>query len=187
MQFLSDLWLPIAVSAALVFVVSSVIHMALHWHKGDYRKVSDEDRVLDAMRSAGVEPGLYMLPCPGSMKDMGTPEMVEKYKRGPVAFLSVMPPGPPTMGKSLVLWFIYSLLVGLFAAYVAWHALGRGADYLAAFRITGAVAFVGYSASYFVDTIWKGSPWNVTAKFMVDGLAYALVTAGTFGWLWPAV
>jgi len=89
------------------------------------------------------------------------------------------------MGKFLGLWFVYSLLVSLFCAYVAAHSLQSGAHYLGVFRIVGSVAFVGYALSNMVDSIWKGFPWSVTVKHMVDGLLYALVTAGVFGWLWP--
>ena len=40
--------------------------------------------------------------------------------------------------------------------------------------------------SQLVDPIWKGGLWSVAAKNAFDGLLYALVTAGAFGWLWPA-
>ena len=41
------LWLPILLSAVIVFVASSIIHMALPIHKSDYRKLPDEAKVLD--------------------------------------------------------------------------------------------------------------------------------------------
>ncbi|MBC7791989.1 MAG: hypothetical protein H7Z74_18740, partial [Anaerolineae bacterium] len=44
------LWLPIILSAVIVFVVSSIIHMALPWHKSDYPKVPNEDQVRNALR-----------------------------------------------------------------------------------------------------------------------------------------
>ncbi len=43
-----------------------------------------------------------------------------------------------------------------------------------------------FSVSYVPDSIWKGVPWMVTFKNVVDGVVYGLVTAGVFGWLWPA-
>lgn len=72
MTELASLWLPILLSALFVFVASSVIHMVLPIHRGDYRKLPQEDRVLDGLRDV-VPPGQYMFPCPDSMKDMGTP------------------------------------------------------------------------------------------------------------------
>ena len=32
---------------------------------------------------------------------------------------------------------------------------------------------------------WKMKPCKMTLKHAFDGLVYALLTAGIFGWLWP--
>ena len=185
MEFLAELWLPIILAAVLVFVASSILHMLLPIHKGDYRKLADEEQVLETMRTTGVTPGLYMFPCPASMKDVYTPEMIEKFKRGPVGFLTVVPSGEQRMGKSLVQWLLYSLLVSIFVAYLTWHAVGPGAEYLSVFRIAGTIAVLAYAVAVVPDSIWKGTPWKVMLKFVFDGVVYGLVTAGTFGWLWP--
>lgn len=185
MTFLTELWLPILLAAVFVFIVSSVIHMALPIHKGDHKKLKNEDAVLEAMRANAVEPGAYMFPCAGSMKEMGAPEMIEKLKRGPVGWLTVVAPGGFSIGKSLVWWFVFCLIVGVLVAYVGWHALGAGANYRAVFRVTGTAAILGYAVGHFHDSIWKGARWGTTGKFILDGIIYGLVTAGTFGWLWP--
>ena len=106
-------------------------------------------------------------------------------KQGPVMLLTVMPNGPMQMGRNLVLWFLYSGVVGLFAAYVAGRALPAGAEYLRVFRFAGATAFVGYTVALWQMSIWYHRAWSATIKATVDGLIYALLTAGTFGWLWP--
>lgn len=184
---LSELWLPILLSGTFVFIVSSILHMALPIHKGDYKKFPNEAEVLEALRAQGVRPGAYVFPCPGSMKDLGSPEMVEKYNQGPVGHMTVLENGPPKMGKSLVLWFIYSLIVSLFAGYIARLGLDRGTDFVMVFRVTGAAAILGYGVSVISDSIWKGQSWSTTFKFVFDGVVYGLVTAVTFGWLWPEV
>lgn len=92
MSFLAELWLPILLSGIFVFVASSVIHLATPMHKGDYQKLKNEDAVLQAMRANGVEPGAYIFPCAGSMKEMSSPEMIEKQKRGPVGWLTIINP-----------------------------------------------------------------------------------------------
>ena len=61
--------------------------------------------------------------------------------------LTVLPSGPPSMGSYLGLWFLYSAVVGLLAAYVAGRALPVGAPYLHVFRFVGATAFIGYSVA----------------------------------------
>ena len=78
MTVLQSLWLPILASAVFVFIVSSIIHMALPWHKGDFRKIPSEDQVMDALRPLNIPRGDYMVPRPHNMNDMKTPEFKAK-------------------------------------------------------------------------------------------------------------
>ena len=185
MVSLMSLWIPILVSAGLVFVASSIIHMVLPYHRSDFGRLPAEDEVMAALRKFKIPPGDYMMPCAGSPKAMGSPEHIEKMNRGPVAVMTVVPSGRPSMGASLVQWFIYCLVVGLFAAYIAGRALGSEAHYLAVFRFTGCTAFLGYSLALSQNSIWYKRSWTATLKSTIDGLVYGLLTAGVFGWLWP--
>lgn len=182
---LTDLWLPILVSAVLVFVVSSIVHMVLGYHKNDWVKMPNEDVVTEAIRKAGVPPGDYMFPHCGSMKDLKNPDVIEKFKRGPIGIATIFPSGPPTMGKELVLWFLYTVAVGVCVAYLTGRTIAAGAEYLAVFRVAGTAAFLTYAGGAAHESIWKHRRWSTTLKFLFDGLLYGLVTAGTFGWLWP--
>ena len=186
MVSITSLWLPILLSAVITFAASSIIHMLLTYHNNDFVKVPKEDEVMDALRKFDITPGDYVLPCAGNLKEMGTPEFIEKTTKGPVAFMTVIPNGPPAMGKSLTLWFVYSIVVGIFAAYITGRALGPGAHYLDVFRFAGCTAFIGYTLALWQNTIWYKRCWCATLKSTFDGLIYALLTAGTFGWLWPA-
>src|SRR5690242_7780621 len=142
---LAALWLPILLSAVLVFVVSSVIHMMTPWHKSDYPKVPNEDRVMDTIRGLGIPPGDYMMPRPSSREEMSSPAFQEKFKRGPVMMFTVMPSGSMSMRNQLINWFLYAVVVGIFGGYVAGRALPPASPYLAVFRFVGATAFIGYS------------------------------------------
>lgn len=179
------LWLPILLAAVIVFVASSVIHMMLPWHKSDYPKMPNEDRVRDALRPFAIPPGDYMVPRPESRQEMTSPAFAEKVKQGPNLVVTVLPSGPFSMGKNLTQWFLYAVVVGVFAAYVAGRALPPGAEYLRVFRFAGVTAFVGYTLALWQMSIWYRRSWTTTIKATVDGLIYALLTAGTFGWLWP--
>ncbi|HKV61185.1 MAG TPA: hypothetical protein VJO16_04680 [Candidatus Acidoferrum sp.] len=181
---LGALLLPILLAAVIVFVASSLIHMVLKYHQSDYHQIPDEDKIRDAIRPAGLKPGLYHFPfC--THKDMNTPAIQEKYKQGPVGFLTIYPSAPPAMGKFLGLWFAYCLLIGLFVAYLTGRTVAPGSHYPAVFRVAGSVAFMSYGLGPLVNGIWKGIPWSMAIKESFDGLIYALLTAGTFGWLWP--
>ena len=185
MVSITSLWLPILLSAVLVFIVSSIIHMVLPYHRSDFGKVADEDGVMDALRGFEIPPGDYIIPCAGSSKEMKSPEYLDKTNKGPVAFLTVVETGPPRIGISLVQWFIYSIVIGIAAAYIAGRALPPGAEYLTVFRFAGCTAFMGYSMSLWQNSIWYKRSWSATFKSAFDGLVYGLVTAGAFGWLWP--
>ncbi len=187
MVSLLSLWLPIVLSAVAVFVFSSIIHMLLPWHKGDMRRLEKEDEVMAALRPFAIPPGDYGLPVPGSMAEMKSPAFAEKMKRGPVAYLTVVRNGPPRMGLSLLGWFLYNLLVSLFAAYIASRALApvAGPDFLSVLRFSGSAAFAAYSLALLQNSIWYARSWWSTLKSMIDGLLYALVTGALLGWLWP--
>ncbi len=181
-----SLWLPILLSAVAVFLISSIIHMVLQYHNNDFIKLPSEEPVMDDLHKANIPPGDYHFPHAKDMKDMNSPEFIEKMKQGPVGIMTIMENTAPNMGKQLVLWFIYSIIVGIFAAYIAGNALAPGSHYLSVFRFAGCTAFVGYSLALMQNSIWYKRNWGATLKSMFDGLIYALFTAGIFGWLWPA-
>lgn len=179
-----DLWMPILVSAVLVFVASSVVHMVLKTHNNDYRRLPDEAQVTAAIRDQGVSPGTYMFPYCTDMKEMGSDETKAKFERGPVGMLTLLPNGMPNMGKLLGLWVVYLLLVALFVAYIAAASLPPGTDYLTVFRVTGAAAFVPFVLGNMPASIWHGQPWSTTIRFGIDGVVYSLLVAGTFAGFW---
>jgi len=185
MVSLFALWLPILISAVVVFMVSSIIHMASPWHKSDYPKMREEDKVMDVLRPLNIPPGDYMAPRPSGSKEMRSQEFIEKMNRGPVFMLTVFPNGQTSMGMNLILWFLYSVVIGFFAAYVAGRTLPSGASVIQVYRLTGVTAWMGYSAALWQLSIWYHRAWSITIKSTVDGLIYAIFTAVIFGWLWP--
>lgn len=184
MVSLASLWLPIVLGAVIVFIASSILHMALKYHHSDFRQLPEEDSIRGTLRSAGVSRGLYMFPfC--KHEQMKSPEMVEKWKQGPNGMVIILPSGQPAMGKFLGQWFGYLLVMNFFIAYLAAHTLGPGTHYLQVFRVVGTAGFIGYGLSNIINGIWRGHTWSMVAKDVLDGLVYGLLLAGTFGWLWP--
>lgn len=175
------LWLPILVSAVLVFFASAIIWTAMPWHKSDFSKTRDEEGVRAALR--GHEPGFYLLPYCIDQKELKNPDVQKKFIDGPLAYITVVPSGLPQMGPKLAMSFVYNLLVGIICAYLLSRTVGTDVSYLTIFRVTGTIAFVAYGIAYIQESIWFGRPWSVTAKNMVDALIYSLLTGGAFGWL----
>jgi hypothetical protein len=183
MVSLAALWLPVLLSAVLVFIASSVIHMATRWHANDFKKLAAEDAVMDALRPFNLPPADYAAPLADSMAHMSSPEFKAKQARGPSFALTVLVDN--SIARNLVKWFAYSVIVGVFAAYVAALALPAGAPYMTVFRVTGTVAFAGYALALWQNWIWYSRSLGYTVRTTIDGLLYALLTGGAFGWLWP--
>ena len=186
MVMLTALWLPILLSAVGVFIASSIFHMVLQpWHGSDYHGFSNENDVGAAIRKGNASPGIYMIPfCKPA--DMKKPEMQEKFKTGPLAFIILRPNGSFNMGKSLGMWFAFCLLTSLFAGYVAASTLAPGTAPMQVLRVVATVGFMAYAFGSFPLGIWYGQPWGAVAKDLVDGLVYGLVSGAVFAWLWPA-
>lgn len=185
MVVLAQLWLPILLSAVLVFLASSLVHMVIKWHNSDYGRLPNEDDVRAVFQKGNAAPGQYVVPWCQDMKEMANPEVQKKYTEGPVGVFYLLKPGLPNMGPMLGKWFGFNLLVSIFVAYLASRTLQTGTPYLQVFRATGTAAFMTYALGALPAAIWMGKPWRVAGKEIVDGLLYALVTGGAFGWMWP--
>jgi hypothetical protein len=186
MVTIGALWLPILLSAIAVWVASALFWMVLPHHKSDFGKLPDEDAALQALNPQRLVPGQYSIPHATSPKDFQDPEIARKFEEGPVGFLTVVPSGAPAMGSKIMLSFVFYLLISTVVAYLASRTLDPGANYLAVFRVSGTVAWLAYGTATVPDAIWFGRPWSGIVKGLLDALAYALLTAGFFGWAWPA-
>ena len=181
----TQLWIPILLSAVLVFAASSLIHMVLKWHNSEYRKLADEDSVRAAIRASNPAPGQYLIPhCvgPDQMKD---PAVQQKLKDGPNGFLTLRPPGMPSMGAPLIQWFVLSLVIALLAGYLASRTVPAGASAYAVWRVVGLTTFMAYATGGVTGAIWMGKPWTSALKEVLDAGIYAAVTSCAFVWLWP--
>jgi len=185
MHDLPQLWLPVLVTAVAVFIASSLIHMVLKWHNSDYKKLSNEEAVRDAIRAGAPAPGQYVLPHCADMKDMQGEAMQKKFIDGPVGFLTLRKIGPPSMGGSLIQWFTYTLLVAAIAGAMALRILGVHGSAHGAGHLVGLVSFLTYTGGSVQTGIWMGKPWGAVAKDILDGLIYATISALLFTWLWP--
>ena len=185
MVTLASLWLPILVSAVIVFFASSILHMVLPWHKNDYARLPDEAKARAALRPLAIPPGDSIVPRPQGRADLKSPEFQARVNEGPNLVVTVLPNGPWSMGRNLGLWFVYLVVVSIYSAYVAGRALPPGTDYLMVFRFVGATAFAAFALALWQMSIWYRRSWGTTIRSTIDGLIYATLVAGTFGWLWP--
>lgn len=178
-----SLWMPILLSAVIVFIASALVWMALPHHKKDYKQTPNEGAVRDALK--GIAPGQYNIPHVANMEDLKKDEEKKKFEDGPVGFLTVLPNGIPAMGKNLALSFVYYLVVGIFIAYILGRTLSPDAGYMTVFRLASVTGFLAYGGLGMAqDANWFGRPWSAIIKNAFDALLYGLLTGGVFGWLW---
>ena len=182
MVFLSTLWLPVLVSAVFVFIASNILWMALpFWHRKDYKKLPDEAALLGTLKNAAS--GQYL--AVGMDWATATPEERAAAHKGPMAFLYVRNPNAFSFGKTLTLYFLYAVVISAIVGYITGVTNAPGTHYPHIFRVAGSVAIIAYCFRGVPDSVWYGKPWLVTFKELIDGVIYGLLTAGTFGWLWP--
>jgi hypothetical protein len=180
-----SLWLPVLVSAAVCWIASAIVWMALPHHKSDFSKLPSEDGVTDALRKLALKPGQYLLPYMPDMKDCKKPEVIKRYEDGPIAMINVRPNGMPGMAKNLIQYFLYCFLVSFVTAYVARHTLTFGTPRMVVFRLTGTVAIAAYTLALFPESIWMWRPWSATWKSVCDSIVYGILTGAVFATLWP--
>ena len=187
MELLSQLWLPILVLAALVFVASFVSWMVLPLHKKEWAQMPDEGDFFVKLGALGLEPGKYMFPAYGDRETAKSPEFLAKWEAGPHGVIQIWG-RRPNFVRNLALTFVFYLVTAYFVAYLTWNAVGVGPDvtYGHVFRIAGVAAILAYLFAAIPNAIWFQKPLAGLFADLVDGVVFGLLTAGAFAGFWPA-
>ena len=181
---LMDLWLPIVLSAAAVWVASALAWMLLPHHRKDFKGLPNEDALMNAVRSQNIAPGLYGFPDMHDCDKMKDPAFKAKMEAGPMGTLHVWPPGFKMGGKmfaSFVFYVVVSALVALLGAITLHH----GEDYHRVFHVTVLAAVMGYCLAGIPNAIWFNTPPRNVAMNLIDGIVYGVITAAIFTAMWP--
>ncbi len=186
MVSIMDLWLPVLLSGVVVFIASALAWTVMPHHKPEWNKAPIEDEILAGIKNSNVAPGQYMFPYVECGKDMQDPDNKARWEAGPWGSLIVFP-GLPSMGRNMGLSFVFYIFVSVVVAYVCTIGLQQGAEYMQVFQLAGVTAFAAYGLGGIPTGIWFGAPMRTFITNAFDALVYALLTAGLFGWLWPAL
>jgi hypothetical protein len=180
---LADLWLPILVSGVAVFVVSAIVWMALPYHKADIKFLDNEADFDKALGGLNIKPGYYMFPgC--EAKDMKSAEFQGRWKSGPWGSITIQGKAP-SFGMNLLRCFIVYLVISAIVGYLAGIGLPAGAEYMTVFRTVGTGAILGYCMGGLANDFFLGKPTRFIITSFLDGVIFALVTAGIFAAMWP--
>ena len=180
---IAELWLPILISGIAVFVVSSIMWMVLPHHKADIQFLENEEDFDKALNGLDIKPGYYMFPGCGG-KDMKSEEFKTRWKSGPWGSITIRG-NAPNFGGNLLKCFIMYLIISAMAGYLAGIGTMPGAEYMDVFRAVGTAAILGYCMGGIANDFFLGKPTRFIITCFIDGVIYALVTAGVFAAMWP--
>jgi hypothetical protein len=180
-MFLTALWLPIIVSAVVLFLMSSVAWTMLPHHNRDYSGMPDEGAQMATLRIWNLAPGRYLIPYAGSHKNARSEDFQKKWKEGPNGSLTIF--APLNMGRNLGLTFLFFLTTSSVLAYLGWVALGTSAEFMHVFRVMGTAGVLTFTAASVPNDIWFRRPLLTN---LIDGIAYGVVCGLIFASLWPS-
>ena len=177
-----SLWLPVLLTTLATFIACSLAWTVLPHHRSDFEKLPDEEAFR---RTLGpIAAGQYHIPWM-SPEGRKSPEWQAKVAEGPTGILRVWPRGPIKMGKFLIQQAAYLFVTAFVIGYILRHSLHPGDPCMEVFRMATSVALCAHCLALIPESIWFGKPWCATWKSVADGIAYALLTGGTFALLWP--
>jgi hypothetical protein len=184
MDTLAPLWLPILLSAAAVWIVSTLFGMPFLHHKNDWIGLAGEDAFMDSLRKLGIQPGNYLFPDFRTRQAMESEKVSKALEQGPVGHLSLWPP-PLSMGGKLAGTFVVYLVVSTLIAYLASVTLPRPAAFAKVFQVVGTAGILAYSFSFIPSALWFGAYKRTIAAGIFDGIVCGLITGAIFAWRWP--
>ncbi|HZW07400.1 MAG TPA: hypothetical protein VFF65_09765 [Phycisphaerales bacterium] len=189
MDFLTNLWLPIVVSGAVVWIASAVAWMAVGHHKKDRDPVPGgrEQELMDAITRMSIPPGNYGFPDFCQHDKLPRKErmaaMKALYDRRPMGLLRVW--GEMNMGVNMLLTFVFYLVTSAVIGYLAWATLPQGAPFAKVFQVIATAGILAYCFASFPGDLWFQKKRRAMAMDWIDGIVFGLITAAVFAWLWP--
>ena len=158
----------------VMFVWTSIAHMALPLGEAGIREIPNESAVFSALQSnMGDQTGLHIFPGPSVGKNATRQEkneamkhMAEKMAANPSGILMYHPPGRPfTFGKWLSIEFGTELLQAILVVFLlAQTRIASFAGRVGLALIIGVLAAVATNVSYWN---WYGFPCVYTASYML--------------------
>jgi len=183
MAILLPLWLPILLSAGVVWIASAIVWMALPHHKRDFINLPNEDAFSEFLHKSGIPPGNYVFPDFRGREAMKNERICKQLEKGPVGHLSIWPT-PLTMGGKLIATFLVYLAISTLIAYLTRVALPGAAPFARVFQIAGTAGVLAYCFSFIPTGVWFGAYRRTLIASFIDGIAFGCITGAIFAWFW---
>jgi hypothetical protein len=167
----------------VMFVWTSIAHMALPLGEAGINEIPNESAVLGAMQSSiGDKTGLYIFPGLGvsknatrEQKSEAMKQMQQRIAANPSGILMYHPPGRPfAFGKSLAVEFTIEVLQAILVIWLlAQTRIGSFAGRVGFVLIAGVLAAITTNVSYWN---WYGFPGLYTASYiLIEIVGFILV------------
>ena len=166
--------LPGILGGIVMFIWTSIAHMALPLGEAGIREIPNESAALSTMQSnIGENTGLYIFPGLGVSKDASRQEkseamkhMSEKMAANPSGILMYHAPGRPfALGKSLGIEFGTELLESILVVFLlAQTRIGSFPGRVGFVLVAGILAAISTNVSYWN---WYGFPCVYTVSYML--------------------
>jgi hypothetical protein len=174
------LLLPIGLCTVALFFASFLSWMVFPFHRRDWVKLQEQERVLALLREIGAQPGSYMLPGVDHPAEMQSEAHQALLKQGPISVLTIFP--GMSMGRNLGLTIVYFFVVSVCLAYLARLGLPLGAKFIDVFRFVSTASVMTFLAGIVCHSIWFRCR---IVGHVIESLIYAAITGAIFGALWP--
>lgn len=196
MDFLTHLWLPILVSAAAVWIASSLAWMVVGHHKKDWKGIPQEKDFIETIKRMGIPPGNYGFPefrrCEGLSKEEKK-SLWEEMQKNPMGLLRVW--GPINMGRNMLLSLLVYLVASILIAYIGWNSFhdvplfpgsaGPRPEFSKVMQVLGTAGVLAYCIASLPNDIWFQRSRREVFMGLIDGVVFGLLTGAVFAWLWP--
>jgi hypothetical protein len=170
------------VAGAVWFAWGAFAHMVLQLGDSSFKKLPQEDVLLDALRTANPETGLYAFPFWGdhAMGDEAAMKVIsEKFAKGPVGIMVYQRSVPELMPPStLLLEFLGGVIACLFAAAVIVKMQLPPAH--AAFA-GGMCAIAAWFSHSYSEWLWYAFPLSWVRDALVEQVVGWVLAAWCIG------
>lgn len=184
MELFWSLWLAIVAASVALWIYGALSWMVLPQHTKDFKKLPDENKVLEFVRGLSVPPGVYLYPNFVTHSEAQKPENKAKCEQGPMGTLSVW--SKPNMGVNMAFTFVFYVVACSLIAYLAAAAgIPRGAGFGKVMQVAGTAGVLAFTFSALPGMIWFQANKPAMLSHIFDGVVMGMITGVVFALLWP--
>ncbi len=175
-----SLWKPVLAAGVVLFVWGNISWVLLPWHNMTFRTFADEDAVARVVEGNTDGRGIYLYPGQHHQPGMSAEEqeaaeaaVMEKVRRGPFLFVSVLDGGRESMTGMMIVGFVVQLLAALVLTLIVVRC--GETDYWQRVSLVVLVVLAGGILCLLPQWNWFGFATGYTVVMLLDLLVAGLL------------